>query len=275
MFISPAFNKNRRPFTLEVKSDNAGTSNDDQFTIPLHAIGEEDFYIKTSEGYVSPVITTDTDSELTITFSGGAGTYTVEMHGKCTSLRFYNAGDTSKVLDIQQWGTLGLLHSRLFRGCENMLVSASDRMNLSITNSFLELFFACGSITTLTSLLRSDTGRITDFQSFLLATSSLTEDLGTLDTSSATNISYALKNSSVDCDIGGWDMSNVTDATDIIKGSSMSIANYGLMLEAMDRDGVSGCTIGAGSIKYPASAATARTNLINRLCTIMDGGLET
>ena len=121
-----------RPFIIEVKTDNAGTSNDNQFQF-TGALGDYDVLAK--QGGVIVETFNDLSDEATITFAT-AGIYDLEVFPKASNgfdrIRFDNIGDKLKALDVKQWGTIAWSSFRdAFFGCENMLVTATDIPNLS------------------------------------------------------------------------------------------------------------------------------------------------
>ena len=151
MLVATAFNKNRNPFIISVKTDNTGTSNSNQFSLPTVSGGDYDFYIKTSEG-VSARITTYNDAAITTTFSGGAGTYDIEIHGKFEGFSFLNAGDKLKLKEIKMWGSefrLGSSQSSHFRGCNQMTISAPDILDISQETNINSTFQDCTLLTTI------------------------------------------------------------------------------------------------------------------------------
>lgn len=152
--VGTAFQKPRRPFIISVKTDNSGTSNNDQFTLPTVSGGDYDFYIKTSEG-VSARVTTYNDSSITTTFSGGAGTYDIEIHGKFDGFAFNNGADRLKLLEVKQWGSefrLGTSQNGHFYGCSNLTITATDILDISQETNLGSTFRACSSLTTIPSI---------------------------------------------------------------------------------------------------------------------------
>jgi len=90
-------------FIFTVKTDNTGTSEDDEFTIPLHS-GETYDFTATYDGQETAH---STDSDLTLTFPSGAGTYEVEISGTFAGVNFDNGGDVLKLTNIASFGDVG------------------------------------------------------------------------------------------------------------------------------------------------------------------------
>ena len=89
-------------FKFTVKTDNTGTSNSDQFTIPLYS-GETYNFTVTYDGQET---THSTDSDLTLTFPSGAGTYNVAITGTFPGLYFNNGGDKLKLTNVSSFGNV-------------------------------------------------------------------------------------------------------------------------------------------------------------------------
>ena len=84
-------------FEFTVQTDNAGTSASNQFTIPITSATP--YNIETSDGQSI----TGATGATTLTFPS-AGTYTVKITESCIGWRFGGAGDTSKFLNVNNWG---------------------------------------------------------------------------------------------------------------------------------------------------------------------------
>ena len=111
-------------FVISVKTDNAGTSADNQFTLPW--IGTYD--IDWGDG------NTDTSVVDTQTHTyASAGTYDVKVTANTGRIYFNNGGDKAKLLDIKNWGTCEWYKlERAFMGCNSLTdVTAIDTPNFS------------------------------------------------------------------------------------------------------------------------------------------------
>ena len=171
-------------FIFTVKTDNAGTSTDTQFTIPTSTSGITEAFlydIETSDGQTITGVTGDT----TITFPS-AGEYDVKISGSFPYMYFNNGGDKLKLLDIKNFGIYALgstSQDTAFRGCSNMVITATDSGNFgSVTNFKLSLAF-CSSLTSFPLL---DTSSGTTFENCWRNCSSLTL-FPLIDTSSGVN----------------------------------------------------------------------------------------
>jgi hypothetical protein len=122
-------------FTIEVKTDNAGTSNDNQFQF-TGAVGDYDVVAKQNNIVVATF--TDLSGQETITLPS-SGIYVLEVIPKEVNgfnrINFDNGGDKLKITDIKQWGNVAWSNfARAFFGCSNMLITATDIPNLINVN---------------------------------------------------------------------------------------------------------------------------------------------
>jgi hypothetical protein len=142
---------------ISVKTDNTGTSNDDQFTLP--AVG-------------GPFDVTDWgDGESSLAVSGSQthtydsiGTYTIYIN-KITNnfqpCKFVVDGDKAKLLDVLQWGNIVWDNADLsFKKCSNLDISATDIPDMSNCTDFTEI---CRDCTSLTSFPLIDVSSATTF----------------------------------------------------------------------------------------------------------------
>lgn len=135
-------NKVNTNYIFKVKTDNAGSSNNDQFTLPLVSSGTYDFYIDWGDGVVDR-ITTYNQSEVTHTYSGGAGTYTPKIWGLLSGWAFNNSGDPQKLTGISQVGIFD--HNNedgAFYGCSNLTsIDATDSPLIKFGSTDIVGFF--------------------------------------------------------------------------------------------------------------------------------------
>jgi len=132
-------------FEFSVKTDNAGTSNNDQFTIPINA-GTFNYDISTDDGYSATGVT----GAHTITFSSGAGTHNVVITGTFPGMKFSNAGDKLKLLTIDNFGIYGVGSTSqrfAFWGCSNLVLNATDTGDFSQVSNFQRFWYLTNTTT--------------------------------------------------------------------------------------------------------------------------------
>jgi len=146
------------------KTDNTGTSADDEITLPL-TTGPNNFDVFWGDGTVDYGVTQTTP--LTHPYPS-AGIYTLRIRGSITGFRFANGGDKEKILNISQWGVLriGNLGSQ-FRGCINLTITATDTLDLTGTTFLSSTFHTCSSLTTIPNFNLWDDSLITSIANIM------------------------------------------------------------------------------------------------------------
>jgi hypothetical protein len=131
-------------FIIEVKTDETGTSNDNQFQF-TGALGDYDVIAKQNDIIVQ--VFNNLSDEQTITLANGAGTYTLEVNAKAvspfTGMRFNNSGDKEKITKNLQWGIFNDTRQGLFLGCSNLTEIASDIQWINTTTNGDSMFSNC------------------------------------------------------------------------------------------------------------------------------------
>ena len=130
----------RSHFITVCKTDNPGTSSDDQITLPLLSEGTYDFIVSWGDGTADEITSRDSPAR-THTYAA-AGTYSVDIVGVISGWQFMAAGvqsvlngeweeesgDARKLEEVVQWGSLsfGATNSQ-FSGAEGAAtVQAAD-----------------------------------------------------------------------------------------------------------------------------------------------------
>jgi MBG domain (YGX type)/BspA type Leucine rich repeat region (6 copies) len=138
------------PFTIVVKTDNPGTSNPNQFSLPLFDGENYNFTVDWGDG-TREIITHSWI--LTHTYSTD-GTKTIQIHenvvGGFPGVFFNNSGDCKKLLQISQWGggRWDIMFGA-FAGCSNLTITATDSATAltgTVTN-FDQAWAECRSLT--------------------------------------------------------------------------------------------------------------------------------
>ena len=174
-------------FRFSVNSAERGTSNVDQFTIPINA-GTFNYDISTDDGYSATGVT----GAHTITFPSGAGTHNVVITGTFPGMKYSDGNDDTKLLTIDNWGPYGVGSTSqrfAFWGCSNLVVNATDTGDFSQVSNFQRAFRGCSSITAILSL---DFSSATNCQElFYFASNITTFPANMFDNSPATNYTNA------------------------------------------------------------------------------------
>jgi len=237
--------KDNTAFIIEVKTDNAGTSNDNQFQF-TGAQGDYDVVAKQNDIVVATF--DNLSGEQTITLPS-SGVYVLEVSAKevngFNGIRFNNGGDKLKITDIKQWGDV-VWSSFLsaFRGCSNMLTTATDAPNLSNVTTMGSMFYSASSanpnvtnwdVSSVTSMFAMffnassanpdvtnwDVSSVTTMKSMFYNASSANPDVTNWDVSSVTNMDFMFRNAtSANLDVTNWDVSNVTNMDFMFQGAT-------------------------------------------------------
>ena len=261
-------------FIIEVKTDNAGTSNDNQFQF-TGAEGDYDVVAKQNDIIVQTF--SDLSDAATITFANGAGTYVLEITPKATNgfnrIKFNDSDDKDKPKDVKQWGNIvWSSFSKAFKNCTYMLVTATDVPNLSNVTSLQEMFRQMRIADP--DVSNWDTSNITTLQDMFHEAEDANPDVRNWDVSNVTNMILTFFRTSFDRDISNWDVSNVTDMNNMLKNSNLSVENLTACYENWSQLSLQqNVSFGAGNTKYNASGQAGRDILVNTYnWTITDGG---
>ena len=210
-------------FTMLVKTDNAGTSASDQFTIPTTGTGYN-YDVDWGDGTTSTGVTGST----THTFPS-AGNYVVKISGAFPRIYFSNGGDKLKLLEVQNWGNIvwGSDFRNAFFGCSNMNITATDAPDLSNTTLISAFLYNCTSLDA--DLGSWDVSNCTSMAAmFQGATIYQGQGLQNWDVSNVTNMSSMFFLTNFDNNIGNWQLNSGLTTMDSIfrSGSLPSSANY-------------------------------------------------
>ena len=275
-------------FIITVKTDNTGTSATNQFTIPTTGTGYN-YDITTSDGQVITGLTIGT----TITFPT-AGEYDIFISGSFPRCYFNNGGDKDKLLDIKNFGiyALGSTSQELaFRGCSNMVISATDIGHFENVTNFSSTWNTC---TSLTSFPLIDTSSGSNFIATWLNCSSLTSfplidtssgigfnftwqgcisltSFPLLDTSSGNNFSstWRLCSSLTSFPANAFDTNIATNYSNSFSTTNLSTQSIDDILVSLVTSGVSNGTFDQSEGQAPsATGQNAITTLLGRGWTI-------
>ncbi len=200
------------PFVTLWKTDNPGTSQDDQisFQAPMAGRISPDFSVDWGDG----VISTGLWGNSVHTYSA-VGTYTVKIYGHLPHFRL-NTGkttwptDSKKLLAVEQWGDMAWQSmATTFAVCSNLAINAVDTPDLTRVTDANNMFAFASSFND--DIGGWDVSSLTNMNNMFVYASSFNQDIGSWDVSSATNMQgLFFSASSFNQDIGGWDVSSVT-----------------------------------------------------------------
>ena len=284
-------------FIISVKTDNTGTSNNDQFILPWTG----DYIVEWGDG------NTDTGQSGTTTHTyASAGTYEIAVtpQSACRIL-FNSGGDRKKLLEVKNWGT-GEWSSMgsAFYGCINMDVTATDTPDLSNTGGNIQTMFRnCSSLvgnssfgnwtfpasTRADNMFRDcvlfnanistwDVSVFTRFDQMFFNCDAFNQPIGVWDTSNITNINNMFRRNdfALDQNLANWDVTSITTASSFLNSSGISTANYDATLIGWAAQSITNAvSIDFGNSQYTlgGAAEAARNTLVSTYgWTIVDGG---
>ncbi|PHN95553.1 hypothetical protein CSC80_09575 [Maribacter sp. 6B07] len=196
------------PFVTTWKTDNEGSSNDNQITIPT---GDGTFAYTVDWGDGSTDTTVYTD-DATHTYAT-ADTYTVTISGDFPHPKFWSSPDVNrdKLVSIEQWGTqqwTSMYES--FRGCKNLEYNATDAPDLSLVTNMVYMFSEATKFNG--DISAWDVSNVTNMEGMFSGATSFNKDLNDWDVSGVENMFIMFYEATAfNGDIGNWDVGNVTD----------------------------------------------------------------
>jgi hypothetical protein len=285
-----------KPFTMVVKTDNTGDSNNDQYQLPFFSTHTYNCLVRWGDGS-EDTITTWNQAETLHTYSS-AGTYTIKISGICTGLTTFTADDTDKLTDITQWGDISwTTFSGAFQNSANLVGSWTDSPDMTLVTNTQAMFDNCpkfiGDVSTFdmstvtnakgmfeddvlfnSDISGWDTSNIDDMSFMLKGCSVFNQNIGGWDTSSCTDMWQMLYNSTLfNQDISSWDISLVTDMRLILTSTAFSTANYDLLLNAwvlLTR--TAGVTFNCSANYTTVTSGASRTTIVATPWTVTDAG---
>lgn len=230
-------------FATEWKTDNTGTSANNQITLPLVSGGNYNFLVDWGDGSTH-TITSWNDANKTHTYST-PGIYTVTIDGVFDRMAFNNGGDAQKILEVVSWGnnTWATMEGA-FYGASNLQITASNSPDLSLVTNLSSMFrgasnfnsnigtwnitaatdlsyMFCGASAFNQDISSWSTGNVTNMSHMFCNTSTFNQDLSSWNITSVTDMSGMFKDATAfNQDLSGWDISNVTSYIDFSNGAS-------------------------------------------------------
>ena len=260
-------------FIIEVKTDNAGTSNDNQFQF-TGAEGDYDVVAKQNDIIVQTF--NNLSGEETITFANGAGTYILGLTPKEVSpfnrIEFANSGDKNKIIDTKQYGNIIWSSFKFaFFGCVNMSHTATDEPDLTNVTDLSSMFRIANNANANVSNWK--TGNIQNMNNMFQGYDG-NPDVSNWDVSSLVQAGSVFRNASnANPDCRNWKPTSLTDASNMLTGSDLSVENLTAIYTKWPQLTLQqNVAFSAGNTQYNASGQAGRDILVNTYNWIIEDG---
>jgi surface protein len=220
-------------FRATFKTDNlsTGSSTNVQVKLPLINGGTYNMKVYWGDGS-SDLITAYNQAAVTHTY-GAIGSYDVSIAGTCRGFKFNATGDRLKILNIKAWGTKWRPNSttdasNTFNGCNNMVGSYTDIMNVTDATEFTNFFQNCAVFNSpVTNMISSN---VTDIRNMFDLCSAFNQSVSTWDTSNVTKTNSLFRYSSgFNQEVSTFNTSNMTDMSSMFNNATSfnkSVSNF-------------------------------------------------
>jgi len=199
-----------RPFIFRII-----TNEDNQFTLPLTDNGTVDIVVDWGDGSKDTITAFD-QAEKTHTYANFLE-YEIKITGTLQGFSFNNTGDNNFMRNIKNWGILDMNASGVFRGCGNLVATATDKPKniTSINNAFNSAFDFNGNLN------NWDVSSVTNFGGCFFRAREFNGNITNWDVSSATTLQDMFDNAErFNQNISNWDVSNVDTFKEMFLGAN-------------------------------------------------------
>lgn len=208
-------------FITTWQTDNPGTSDLDEITIPIHPTDAGyDFTVDWGDGTTTDWQDGDDPADLTHVYPI-SGTYIVEITGDFPRIFFNDSGDKEKILSVDQWGDIAWTSmANAFYGASNLEITATDAPDLSGVSGMAGMFRDASSMNS--DLNHWDVSTITDMQRVFMGANAFNGDISNWDVSNTQVMTSMFSGASAfNQDISGWDVSGVISMGSMFNGASV------------------------------------------------------
>ncbi|MEM7297555.1 MAG: BspA family leucine-rich repeat surface protein, partial [Bacteroidota bacterium] len=283
---------NGQAFITTWKTDNQGTSGDNEISIPTTGSGYN-YTVDWGDGNSDTGVT----GNITHTYAS-AGTYTVTIAGDFPRIYFNKGGDRLKILTIEQWGNISWTSMEAsFWGCNNLTIPATDAPDLTgATSMFLMLaetssfnepvdHWDVSTITDMRSMLANcplfnqslsswDVSNVTNIAGLFLNATTFNQDISNWNVSSVTVMQNTFSGAtSFNQNLNVWSVGNVTNMTNMFSNSGLTKSNYDKILDGWSQLTLqNNVSLGATGVEYCNSTAARQSIIDTYNWTITDEG---
>jgi hypothetical protein len=275
---------NRFISTWDTRNLSAGSSNNDQITLPLSGLTSYNMTVYWGDGS-SQLVTTGV-FPITHTYAT-PGIYEIIMDinpiEKLRGFAFNNIGDILKILNISKWGAMSPFSSSVgfLYGCSNVTITATDILDLSSTTSMESYFRNCTSIVDIPNIGSWDLSNITVLQFTFFGATSFNADIRNWDVSNVLLFTSTLRNCpAFSYSIGDWNVSKAISMSSLLRDKTPLTYSTANMDDIYNKWSLltfvnTGIVANFGTAKYTIAGAAGRAILTSppNNWSIADGGL--
>lgn len=210
-------------FVTTWKTDNPGSSENNQITIPTFPNENYNYNITWGDGTVNNNVTGD----ITHTYAV-PGTYQVSITGDFPRIYFNydgldsNIGDKDKILSVDQWGSQTWSSmEQAFNGCFNLDIVANDSPDLSNVTSTFGMFYLCESLIGTNAFESWNVSNIVNFEAMFRGATLFNQNLNNWNMLNAqSTVSMFMEAETFNQPLNNWNVSNVTNMNVMFSGAS-------------------------------------------------------
>lgn len=204
--------------TWRTNNTSAASTGVNTIKLPLVNGGSYDFQVAWGDGTVDR-ITTWNQLEATHTYAL-PGTKNVSITGTINGWRFNNTGDRLKILGISTWGPLQFGNAgSYFYGASNLVVTATDALNLTGTTTFFNAFLEASAFNG--DVTDWDVDSVTDMTNAFKGTTAFQgTGLSTWNIANVAQMDAMFENSGMNADVTGWNTSASQDMNRMFAGAT-------------------------------------------------------
>jgi surface protein len=203
----------------------AGVSNSSQVQLPLPSTGVYNALVSWGDGTTS-MLTSYTQGLHNYT---SPGVYTINITGLFQGFSFGGSGDPNKLLQISQFGSLSFANQGgYFWGCSNLIITASDILNLTGVTNMLHMFVGCSSLTTIPNVNSWNTSQVTNMGGMFQQATAFNQNIDSWNTSQVTNMQSMFQQATAfNQNIGSWNTNQVTNMVGMFQQATAFNQNIG------------------------------------------------
>ncbi|MFT7159798.1 MAG: hypothetical protein ACI9GZ_000967, partial [Bacteroidia bacterium] len=198
------------------------TTSDTQITIPTnfgtYTYDFDVYWQNVIDPNDNGSLSAQTGDAVIIGLTNGA-IYQVEITRNFPAIHFAGAGDVAKLLTIEQWGDIVWEDfTDAFNGCLNLIVTAADTPDLTLTTSLSAMFQDCAALTN-EDFTGWDISTITDLNGTFKRATNFDGNVTNWNVAGVTDMLELFRQTSFNQDLSGWSVGSVTRTNHMFNGT--------------------------------------------------------